>query len=191
MKFSAAAAALAVAATGAAASPVLSARQATTSNTCNIDTYQLSADLPFVPPYTQVMYTNLMFANNSAYIGQIRYEQYSEPLIINAEGGFTSQHQSPTGFTAAYVFPGQTAPLGFTTPHGGLFPPAGASSVGFNFTGQLWGVNGTTSNWVACPIAYSSDGNWTTAQIYWQGGAVNSSCTPVNLTQYIYGHPSS
>lgn len=188
MLFTATTAALAIAASGAAASPIV-ARQGT-SNTCNINTYQLTADLPFTPPYTEVMYTNLMFANNSVYIGQVRYDQSSEPLIINAEGGFTSQHQSPTGFTSAYVYPGQTAPLQFTTPHG-MIIPEGASSVGFNFTGNLWGVNGTTNAWVACPTAYSGDGNWTAAQIYYQGGAVNSSCTPVNLTQYIYGHPES
>jgi hypothetical protein len=191
MKFLTAAAAFAVAALGVAASPVLNARQeTTTSNTCNITTSQLTVSLPFVPPFTEIMYTNLMFANNSAYIGQIRYEIYSEPLIIGPYGGFTSQHQSPTGFVSAYVYPGETAPLQFTTPHSGLVP-AGASTTGFNFTGQLWSVNGTTNAWVACPIEYSSDGNWTTAQIYWQGGAVNTSCTPVNLTQFVYGNPGT
>jgi hypothetical protein len=73
-------------------------------------------------------------------------------------------------------------------PHSGLVPE-GASTQGFNFTGNLWGVNGTTSAWVACPVAFAEDGNWTIAQIYYQVGEVNTACTPVNLTKYVYGHP--
>jgi hypothetical protein len=135
------------------------------------------------------MYTNLMFANNSAFIGQVRYQQESEPLIISAESGFTSQHQAPTGFTSAYVYPGQTKPIEWTLPHTGFLVPEGASAQGFNFTGDLWGVNGTTNAWVACPVAFAEDGNWTIAQIYYQGGEVNKACAPVNLTKYVYGHP--
>ena len=187
MLFTAATALIALGASSVSAAP-LQPRQSTSD--CNIDTYQLTASLPFVPPYTEVMYTNLMFANNSAFIGQVRYQQESEPLIISALGAFTSQHSSPTGFTSAYVFEGQTTPLQFTRAHAALVP-AGASNQGFNFTGNLWGVNGTTSNWAACPVAYSQDGNWTIAQIFYEGGEKNSSCTPVNLTQYVYGHPSA
>jgi len=184
--FTAATALLALGASKASAAPLVPRQGAT--NNCNINTYQLTASLPFQPPYTQIMYTNLMFANNSAFIGQVRYQQDSEPLIITAESGFTSQHQAPTGFTSAYVYPGQTQPIEWTIPHSGLVPE-GASTQGFGFTGDLWGVNGTTNAWVACPVAFAEDGNWTIAQIWYQGGEVNSACTPVNLSQYVYGHP--
>jgi hypothetical protein len=187
MFFTAAMALIAITKSQVSAAP-LQPRQV--SSNCNIDTYQLTASLPFIPPYTQIMYTNLMFSNNSVFIGQVRYQQTSEPLIISAESGFTSQHQAPTGFTSAYLYPGQTTPLQFTLPHSGAIP-AGASPVGFNFTGNLWGVNGTTDAWTACPVAYAADGNWTIAQIFYEGGAKNSSCTSVNLTQYVYGHPSA
>jgi hypothetical protein len=180
---------LAVAASSVSASPI-TPRQVATPADCNISTYQLTAsNFPsFTPPYADVMYTQLYFANNSAFIGQVRYQSESEPLIISAESGFTSQHQAPTGFTSAYLTPGKTSALQWTIPHSGLIPE-GASPVGFNFTGDLWGVNGTTDKWAACPVAFSADGNWTIAQIYYEGGAANKSCLPITLTKYVYGHP--
>lgn len=169
------------------ASPIF-ARQASTD--CNITTFQLTANLPYTPPYSDVMYQQLLYANNSVFIGQARYELTSEPLIISAESSFLSIHQAPTGYQFAFVYPGQTAPLQYSVAHGGIVPE-GASQLGFNFTGTLWGVNGTTNKWVACPTAFAEDGNWNIAQIYYQDGAVNSSCAPVNLTQFIYGNPGS
>jgi hypothetical protein len=180
---------LAFAASKVSAAPLL-ARQAPTTD-CNISTYQLVSDIPvFTPPFTDILYPNVYYANNSAYIGQIRYAEYSEPLIISAEGSFLSQHQAPTGFVSAYVYPGETQPLQFTIPHGAIIPE-GASAQGFNFTGNLWGVNGTTNAWVACPIEFAADNNWTVAQIWYQGGAPLHGCAPLNLTKYIYGHPGT
>ena len=179
---------LAAMASKVSASPIF-ARQ-TTTDTCNITTFQLTANLPYTPPYADVQYQQLLYANNSVYFGQARYELTSEPLIISAESGFLSIHQAPTGFQFAFVYPGQTKPIEYSVAHGPVVPD-GASQVGFNFTGNLWGVNGTTDKWVACPAAFSQDGNWTTAQIYYQDGAVNKSCTPVTLTQFVYGNPGS
>jgi hypothetical protein len=178
---------LAFAASKVSASPIFP-RQATCD--CNITTYQLTADLPYTPPYADVQYQGLLYANNSVYFGQARYDFTSEPLIIDEASGFLSIHQAPTGYQFAYVFPGQTAPLTYSVAHGPVVPE-GASQIGFNFTGNLWGVNGTTDKWVACPSTFSSDGNWTTAQIYYQDGPVNKSCTPVTLTKFVYGNPGS
>jgi hypothetical protein len=52
----------------------------------------------------------LSYANSSAYLGAVKYESYSEPLIVNALSGnaadgfsFLSIHQSPTGYQQMYV----------------------------------------------------------------------------------------
>jgi hypothetical protein len=84
----------------------------------------------------------VFFANNSAYFGQINYELYSEPLIVNGglvggdtSGGlsFLSIHQSPTGYQYGYIEPGKTTPLGFSVPHTGGVVPSGAVTTGFSF----------------------------------------------------------
>jgi hypothetical protein len=189
----AAATLLALASTAVSAFPLVGRQASPTTETCNITTSQLTANFTgnvdiFAPPYVDIQYYQLLYGNNSIYFGQARYELWTEPLIIDAESGFLSQHAAPTGFQFAYVYPGQTAPIEYTVPHGPVVPD-GASQVGFNFTGNLWGVNGTTDKWVACPVTFSADGNWTTAQIYYQDGAVNKSCVPVDLVQFVYGNP--
>lgn len=190
--FAAAAVALSFLASKVSASPLFERTvSAGTCNvtSCNITTNQLTANISiFTPPFNQILYTQLYYANSSAYIGQIRYAEYSEPLIIDAGGSFLSQHQAPTGFQYAYVFAGQSTPISWTVPHGPVIPE-GASAIGFNFTNGLWGVNGTTNKWALCPVSFADDGNWTIAQVWYQGGAVNTSCVPVNLTQYVYGAP--
>jgi hypothetical protein len=177
----------AVFAVGSVSASPLRVRQATSTA---ISTSELTIDLPFTAPYAQLQYFSLYYANNSAFIGQVRYESESERLIITNGGSFTSIHASPTGSQQMWVYPALTQPIGFTVPHSGLLPDD-TSSVGFNFTGGLFGVNGTTSKWVACPSEFTDDGNWTIAQIFWQGGDANPSCVPVNLTQYVYGHPGA
>jgi hypothetical protein len=165
----------------------------TAPENCNITTFQLTANLTvseFSPPYGDIQYFQLLYANNSVYFGQARYEYTSEPLIISAESGFLSEHQAPTGFQFAYVYPGQTKPIEYSVAHGGVVPE-GASQIGFNFAGNLWGVNGTTDKWVACPTTFSNDGNWTTAQVYYQDGAANKSCAAISLLKYVYGNPGS
>jgi len=116
MKSFIALASLALAGSSVSAFPLFE-RQATTSDTCNITTFQLTANLTvseFSPPYADIQYYQLLYANNSVYFGQARYDITSEPLIIEAEGGFLSQHQSPTGFQFAFVYPGQTMPLEYS-----------------------------------------------------------------------------
>jgi len=101
----------------------------------------------------------LSYANNSAYFGQIKYQQYSEPLVLSGAetagdtaGGlsFLSIHAAPTGAQYGYIMPNKTAPLQFTVPHTGGEMPNGAVSTGFYFSGGgplLW--NGENKFW-AC-----------------------------------------
>src|SRR5690348_15018955 len=57
---------------------------------------------------------SLFYANSSAFIGQIKYQIYSEPLIVSgAQNGidtitFQSIHSSPTGWQQMYVIPHQS-----------------------------------------------------------------------------------
>ena len=123
---------------------------------------------------------SLFYANSSAYIGQIKYQIYSEPLIVSgAKGGsdgisFQSIHQSPTGWQNMYVVPRQSRPVGFSVPHGSA--PAGTRTnrFNFNFAGGL--MNNGLNLFYAC-----QDNNLRamhTYQIYWLAGGFprNMSC---------------
>jgi len=86
---------------------------------------------------------SLFYANSSAYIGQIKYQIYSEPLIVSGAANgidtltFQSIHTSPTGWQQMYVVPRQSKPVAFSPPHGS--PPAGtrANEFRFGFNGGL------------------------------------------------------
>jgi hypothetical protein len=179
------AAGLAVA--GAAVASPIAARQAN----CPVpSTFQLEANLPDTAPYNSILYTNLIYANNSLFIGNIKYETYSEPFIVSPQGSFLSQHQAPTGWQYTYVYPSESAPVGLTIAHAGGSPPAGASTEGFNFNiNGNWAINGTR-NWLACAVEKDDAGNWETAQIHWLGSPNGSGeCTPISLTGVPYGFP--
>ncbi|KIX96557.1 uncharacterized protein Z520_07823 [Fonsecaea multimorphosa CBS 102226] len=125
---------------------------------------------------SEVQTFKFSYANNSAYFGEIKYQQYSEPLVLSGakvagdtEGGlsFLSIHSSPTGWQNAYIEPTKTAPLQFTLPHAGGNMPADAVSTGFSFSGGgplLW--NGENKFW-ACQNPQLVALN--TYQIWWNG----------------------
>lgn len=132
----------------------------------------------------------LFYANSSAYIGQIKYQEYSEPLVVQganingaADGlSFNSIHSAPTGFQQMYVVPHQTQPVGFSVPHGG--PPAGVRTTGFSFgpAGNL--RNNGRKLFYACQNAADAEIN--SYQIWWFGdGEPNGvSCKgPINIQQ--------
>ena len=85
----------------------------------------------------------LSYANDSAYLGEIKYQIYSELLVVSGamvgndtEGGlsFLSLHAAPTGYQYGYIQPAETAPLGFSVPHTGGVVPQGAVTTGFSFS---------------------------------------------------------
>jgi len=122
---------LALFAVSATAAPTtLTTRQSTDSN---IGLYLNSTQ--FDINYLQTL--KVSYANTSAYIGAIKYQSYSEPLVIGNFNGndnavsFLSIHQSPTGFQQMYITPHQSQPVGFSVPHGGA--PQGVSTSGFSF----------------------------------------------------------
>jgi hypothetical protein len=125
----------------------------------------------FDPNYLQSF--NLFYANSSAWLGQIKYQSYSEPLIVsgaglagNADGlGFLSIHQAPTGFQDAYIVPHQTQPIGFSTPHGS--PPAGVRTQGWAFDSNGVLTNNGHNLFYACQNAEDAEIN--SYQIWWWG----------------------
>jgi hypothetical protein len=86
---------------------------------------------------SELQSSSLFYANSSAYLGQIKYQSYSEPLIVSgasrASSGLTFQsiHDAPTGWQDMYVVPHRSLPVAFGPPHGS--PPAGVRSTGFAF----------------------------------------------------------
>ncbi|KIY04060.1 uncharacterized protein Z520_00752 [Fonsecaea multimorphosa CBS 102226] len=131
---------------------------------------------------------SLFYANSSAYIGQIKYQSYSEPLIVSgARNGidtitFQSIHSSPTGWQQMYVVPGQSKPVGFSVPHGS--PPAGVRTNEFSFT---W--NGSLQNhgrnfFYACQDAAGTLAAIHSYQIWWMANGFprNWTCKgPLNI----------
>ncbi|KAI9753367.1 MAG: hypothetical protein M4579_005192 [Chaenotheca gracillima] len=85
-----------------------------------------------------VSYANLGM-KASIWIGGIKSQIYSEPLLLTGNDGlaFTSWHSAPTGFQDVVLYPNETKPVTFTVPHGGAAPPEGAVTSGFQFDGSL------------------------------------------------------
>jgi len=112
--------------------------------------------------YTQFV----SFANGSLFIGQASTDLYSEPFYAAYGGGgigFTSYHESPTGFTSLFLFPNDTMPVGLTIPHsGGLLPGTRNSGFGFNTDGYL--TFGGVNNFIGCTNSVKNS-----FQIFWLG----------------------
>jgi hypothetical protein len=167
MRFISALAAVAfISTTTASASPVVQERQTASGN------FGLSiGGGRFDLNYLQSL--RLFYANTSAYIGQIKYESYSEPLVVSGAGvagsgdglTFLSIHSAPTGFQQAYVVPHQTQPMGFSLPHGG--PPPGVRTTGWAFDGNGVLTNNGRNLFYACQNAEQAAIN--TYQIWWWG----------------------
>ena len=138
--------------------------------------FGLSVGLEGLFDISELQTFKFSYANNSAYFGQIKYQQYSEPLVVSGAmvgsdttGGlsFLSIHSAPTGYQYAYIEPNITAPMGFTAPHTGGEMPADAVSTGFSFSGGgplLW--NGENKFW-ACQNP--EEAALSTYQVWWNG----------------------
>jgi hypothetical protein len=166
-----AAATLALAATTVSAAPVTEKRQAVDGN------FGLAVGLEGIFDLNYLQTYKVSYANNSAFLGQVKYQQYSEPLVVSGalvagdtDGGlsFLSEHQAPTGSQYAYILPGVTAPLQFTTPHTGGEMPNGASATGFKFSGGGPLMHNNKNLFYACQGPDQAAIN--TYQIWWKGG---------------------
>ncbi|KAI5808250.1 hypothetical protein DFH27DRAFT_303013 [Peziza echinospora] len=155
-----------------------------------------TADPNAATPLTS-FYGQVSYANSSAYIGDIKYNTYSEPLILSypdASVGrlsFTSYHSAPTGWQNLLIFPTENKGISFTIPHSGAVPPTAAVS-GFTVDvggTELFGYNGDTAKWFACPVEGYADG---IRQIVYNGAgeAVSTGCTKVTLKASPYGVPN-
>ncbi|RPB10059.1 hypothetical protein P167DRAFT_537990 [Morchella conica CCBAS932] len=131
-----------------------------------------------------LIYPTLMYANSSAYIGNIKYSTYSESLDLTSGGdgaSFQSFHSSPTGSQRLYVYPTESKPIGFTVPHSAAVP-TGAVTTGITQEGGLFAVNGISGSWKACKVDESKvQGTW---QLYWDGAGTLEAegCVAVNIT---------
>jgi hypothetical protein len=170
------------------------------------DVFDLLAIFPTSTPAP--IWNNVMFANGTAYVGDIKYSIYSEPLLSNfpppslflTDGGknivtggkdalahtFTSFHQTPTGWQTLYVLADQSRGMGFSTPHSASFPEGavyrgfGAGHGGFLVLDR-GGGGGVQELWVACRVSEAAArGSWA---IVWDGRRVGSGsgCVPVRL----------
>lgn len=156
--------------TAAPASSPLTTRQTTDSAADTIGLYLNGSN--FDINYLQTF--RVSYANTSAYIGAIKYQSYSEPLVAGALAAgadnsvsFLSIHQSPTGFQQMYVVPHQSRPLGFSVPHGGA--PQGVRTTGFSFAADGTLLNNGLNLFYACQDAALADLN--SYQIYWLASA--------------------
>ncbi|KAL7268639.1 hypothetical protein RUND412_008725 [Rhizina undulata] len=124
------------------------------------------------------LWSSLMYANSSAYIGNIKYSVYSEPLELSAYGAFTSIHVTPTGWQNLYVYTNESQPIGFTTPHS-AYVPNGATTAGLGESSGKFTWDGE-QKWKACRVPEDTvDGTY---QIYWDGADSLTDCVSVTLT---------
>ncbi|KAF8254037.1 hypothetical protein K440DRAFT_618635 [Wilcoxina mikolae CBS 423.85] len=150
------------------------ASAATVQRRDDVDSPKLNSHLPnlfsleCVGKVPDLIYSTFMFANDSAYIGNAKYDLSSEPLLFDKKTAFTSFHASPTGWQNLYIFPNETAPVGFTTPHS-MAVPKGAREYGFTDDDKMFKYDsgeGPKAKWAVCPVKEQA-GSW---QLYWKGG---------------------
>ena len=165
--------AAALLASTATAIPVQSSKRQTTDTD---PTFGLTVGLEGLFDISDLQTFKLSYANNSAYFGMIKYQSYSEPLVMtgaktagDTTGGlsFLSVHSAPTGWQYGFIEPNKTAPLQFTVPHAGGETPADAVSTDFYFSGGgplMW--NGENKFW-ACQNPELVALN--TYQVWWNG----------------------
>ena len=157
---------LAIGATAAPTAPAaLEARQSSTGSNIGLYLNSTQFDINYLQTF------RVSYANTSAYIGEIKYQSYAEPLVIGNLNGnnnavsFLSIHQSPTGYQQMYIVPHQTQPVGFSVPHGGAH--AGVSTSGFSFGPKGALLHNGLNNFYACQNAEMAAMN--TYQIWWWG----------------------
>ncbi|RVX65965.1 hypothetical protein B0A52_09850 [Exophiala mesophila] len=154
-----------------AAPPGIESRQSgdAEAEMSNIALYITGADFDISELYT----FRVLYANSSAYLGGVKFQSYSEPLVVGNLAAhqssltFQSIHSSPTGFQLMYLYPYESRPVWFSVPHGS--PPLGVLTAGFSFSqdGALmnWGAN----HLHACRNAKLE--NLNAYQIYWFGSS--------------------
>jgi hypothetical protein len=98
--------------------------------------YPLTTPGRIFPPGT-LPSNNFYYANNSIYLGDIKYQIYSEPLVVQGADetsqliAFRSIHSGPSPGLNLYHVPRQSQPLGLDT-----HPPEGARSDKWAFNGE-------------------------------------------------------
>ncbi|KAF8538363.1 hypothetical protein BDD12DRAFT_806187 [Trichophaea hybrida] len=162
------------------------ASAATIQRRNDVDSPKLNYNLPdlfsleCVGNVTDLIYSTFMFANDSAYVGNIKYDVFSEPLLLGSKTEFTSFHSSPTGWQNLYIFPNKTAPVGFNTPHT-MSIPEGAQEYGFTSDNGMFKYDsgkGPKALWAVCPVKKEA-GSW---QLYWKGGKkLDKDCICIKL----------
>ncbi len=130
-----------------------------------------------------ILYNNLYSVNGTVWIGDVRYQQESEPLIMSLKNGsieFLSIHSSPTGSQSLLYSSKETVPLNLTTPHG---PSIGnMNATGFEIIKGNLTIDGKQS-WTAC----NGTGQEDSMQINWQVGPLSDNCVAINITTLSYG----
>lgn len=148
----------------------------------NIGLYITEADFDINELYT----FRVLYANSSAYLGGVKFQSYSEPLVVGnltvdqSSLAFQSIHSSPTGFQLMYLYPYESKPVWFSVPHGS--PPAGVVTAGFSFSQEGALLNWGANNFHACRDAKLEDLN--AYQIYWfgAGSPAGLNCTgPITI----------
>jgi hypothetical protein len=115
----------------------------------------------------------------SLFLGNIRYETYSEPFLAYGSGAninFLSIHAAPEDEQILYVHTNSSSPVAFTQP-GSLGSPNGGGFAMNGSTGGSLMWNGAT-RWKAC-VAESQWGH--TYQVYWDGEGGLDGCADVVL----------
>lgn len=150
----------------ATAAPTLETRQSPSNIGLYLDSNAQGFDINTLQTF------RVSYANSSAYLGQIKYQSYAEPLVVGALSGgdnsvsFLSIHQTPTGNQQMYVVPHQTQPVGFSVPHGGA--PAGVSTTGFSFGPKGALLHNGVNRFYACQNAELAQEN--SYQLWWVAG---------------------
>ncbi|TAQ88790.1 hypothetical protein B7494_g2886 [Chlorociboria aeruginascens] len=114
---------------------------------------------------------SVSFANQTMWIGEIKYQLYSEPLInygSTSQVFFLSYHQSATGWQEAYVYPNSTAAVAFTVAHSGYVAPPGATTVGFGVDADGYLIFNGENKFIGCNDGLASEAG--SYQVYWYGG---------------------
>lgn len=116
----------------------------------------------------------LSYANSTAWLGQIKYQSYSEPLVVSGADSsdstsdglvFQSIHADPNGYQSAYIVPHVTGPVGFSSPH--ATAPQGVRTTGWAFNGGGNLINNGQNLFYACQNAEQAA--ISSYQIWWWG----------------------
>jgi hypothetical protein len=125
------------------------------------------------------------------FLGSANFDITSEPIVTGTKGslGFTSFHQTPTGFTEPYIFLNDYNPVYYTAPHSGYYVPPGGNFTDFSFNEDGYLTYGGEIKFTACQDPTSKDtGKYA---VFWAGNVYGPgesySCSgPIYLYQAEY-----